>query len=339
MGEIKQMRQRNQEKHTKLKFFSVRRHGAALRLYMIWAALCFFGFLFLKAPHVAAQGVSDGLSLCVSSVIPALFPFMVISGIAAASGLCSSAGKILSAPLSRILGFSAPTAAAFLLGLLSGFPVGAVSVITLYQSGQIERSEAEFAIGLCNNTGPAFLIGYLGTRLWGDPGVGMLLWICQALAALTAGFVFRKIWLGKNRFQAAAAPTKPFRIGEISRVISGCAQNLLAVCGFVVFFTVLQTTLRTCLSSFAETVPHAVWGLFSGLIEITSGLAAAAGDGSLPFLTVSAFIVGWAGSCVHLQVMYFAAESGLRMRRYFLEKLLCGGLTALFAYFAAILFR
>lgn len=333
------MRQVSEIKQIHTKFSGIRKQFTALRLYFVWGALVILGVLFLKAPAVAAMGVSEGLSLCVSSVIPALFPFMVIAGIASASGLCRSAGKMVSAPLSRLLGISPPTSAAFLVGLISGFPVGAVSVISLYQSRQIERSEAEFALGLCNNTGPAFLCGYLGARLWGDARLGFLFWAAEALAALACGTLCKRLWLGKNRFQAVSASSGAFRFGEIARVISGSAQNLLTVCGFVVFFTVLQTTLRTCFGFAAEAVPPALRGLFSGFLEVTSGLAASVGDLSLPFLAVSAFLVGWAGLCVHLQVMYFAAEAGLRMRRYFAQKLLCGLLTALFVVLAVLLFR
>ena len=45
-----------------------------------WACLAALGLLLARSAE-AAQAVRDGLALCAGSVIPALFPFLAVSGL------------------------------------------------------------------------------------------------------------------------------------------------------------------------------------------------------------------------------------------------------------------
>ena len=60
--------------------------------------LLFCIVLMLKRADVATMCMKDGLSLCARTVVPALFPFMVLSEILVTSGV----GEWLSAPMERI---------------------------------------------------------------------------------------------------------------------------------------------------------------------------------------------------------------------------------------------
>ena len=92
--------------------------GLALGLLAVMAGL-------LAASDVAAQAVREGLALCGGSVIPALFPFLVVSRLFVATGSAAALGRLLAPLTRRILGVSGPGGTAVLLGLLGGYPVGA----------------------------------------------------------------------------------------------------------------------------------------------------------------------------------------------------------------------
>ena len=69
--------------------------------------------------------------------------------------------------------------------------------------------------------------------------------------------------------------------------------------------------------------------LLVGALELSSGVYSLT-DGSLTGrLSMAAFMLGWAGVSVHLQVLAFLGDSGLSMRTYLTGKLLHGGLSAL----------
>ena len=134
-----------------------------------WGCLAALGLLLARSAE-AAQAVRDGLSLCAGSVIPALFPFLAVSGLLTA--LDAGASPALG-PLARLLGCSQAGARAFLLGLTGSYPVGARTVAQLYRRGGISRREAGRLLMFSNNCGPAFILGVAG--LGGIPGVVVML--------------------------------------------------------------------------------------------------------------------------------------------------------------------
>lgn len=105
-----------------------------------------------------ARAVREGLALCAGSVIPALFPFLAVSGLLTAldAGAAPGRGRML---LARVLGCGPAGAGAFLLGLVGGYPVGARTVAQLYREKRISRPEACRLLLFCNNCGPAFILG------------------------------------------------------------------------------------------------------------------------------------------------------------------------------------
>lgn len=88
------------------------------RLEMAALALLCLGLL--SRPQAAAQGFADGARLCVGSLLPALFPFMVVCELLVGMAL----PKALLRPQARLLGLqSEDTAAALLASWLGGYAV------------------------------------------------------------------------------------------------------------------------------------------------------------------------------------------------------------------------
>ena len=80
--------------------------------------------------------------------------------------------------------------------------------------------------------------------------------------------------------------------------------------------------------------------LLTGLVELSSGVTSLT-DGPLSGrLSMAAFMLGWAGMCVHCQVLAFLGDSGLSLRTYvggkalhaLLSSLLAAGLYRLFPW-------
>ena len=110
----------------------------------------------------------EALALCAGTVIPALFPFLAVSGLAMALGLgewLSPALRGLMGPLYRLPGTAA---APLVLGLLGGYPIGARTAAELYREGALTRDEAERLLTFCNNANPAFFLSVLGAGVFGS---------------------------------------------------------------------------------------------------------------------------------------------------------------------------
>lgn len=285
---------------------------------MLLAAMLWF----LLSPGTVRNAVSDGLSLCAKSVIPALFPFLVVSSLLTALGF----GEWLSRPLE---GFMYPLfrvdgagASALILGLLGGYPVGARTTAELYQNGTLSRAEAVRLLTFTNNSNPAFLISVLGVGVFGSVRIGAWLWLIHVLGALLAGILLcrggseesRKAVL-RVRFHAPSFPT-----ALIDSVRNGLTA-ILNVCAFVVLFYVLARPLAT--------LPGLLSPALTGFVELFSAapLLPDTGEG----FVLAAGLSGWSGLSVLCQTMAVTEGSALPMGRYLLGKTVQGLLSAVLA--------
>ncbi len=309
--------------------------GRLSRLVSAMAAGVLLLGLVLYAP-AAADGVRSGLRIAAETALPALFPFFVAGSLMVRTGLSAAAGRMAARPFHRLYGLPGAGASALALGLLGGYPVGAQVTVQLFQSGQLEREEAERLLGFVNCSGPAFLVSMCGSAVCGSVQTGFLLYAVHIAAALMTGLVLTR------SPGTALRPAKPVRPEAFTPAFVGAVGDGLAtalkVSAFVVFFAVLLSVgdALGILNSFASILApvlrfaglqeEAAEAFVCGLIELTNGLAALPGL-ALPvrslFPLISA-MVGFGGLSVHCQTLSILSGSGLSARKYWIGKLLHG---------------
>ena len=174
-------------------------------------------------PGESAQGARQGLLLCRDLLIPALFPFFVLSSLLIETGW---AGRLVR-PLARwarpLLGVGGAGTTALLLGLIGGYPVGLRTLASLRQRGDCSQAEARRAALFCNNCGPAFFIGAAGTGVFGSREAGFLLLGANLLAVLVLSVGFRLLG-GPVPAGRVAVETKAVPLAE---AFPGCVSSAL----------------------------------------------------------------------------------------------------------------
>ena len=220
------------------------------------------------------------------------------------------------------------TAAALVLGLCGGYPVGARTAAELVENGALSRDEGERLLAFCNNAGPGFLLGVCGTGVFSSSRAGAALYLIHVAAALCAGLLTCRALPPAPH---GTYPHKSAKAQRFSTAFPTAVQNALTGClnvsAFVVFFTVLARLLLHFLpEAFASSLPCA---LLLGFLELTSGVLA------LPcsragFLSCAA-LLGWGGLSVHCQTLSVLAASPLSARYYLRGKTLQSLLSLLLA--------
>ena len=122
-------------------------------------------------------------------LIPTLFPFFICSGILLYSGFCEALSVLFRPCMKPLFGVSPAGASAFVLGIISGYPLGAVTAGQLYENGYITKTEAERLTAFCNNSGPLFILGSVGAAVYGNIRLGIMLYVFHILAALTLSLI------------------------------------------------------------------------------------------------------------------------------------------------------
>lgn len=265
--------------------------------------------LLLLCSADAAQAVRDALALCVQSVIPALFPFFVVSSLFIDLGCAAVLGRSLAPIMRRLFGVSGAGGTAFLLGIIGGYPVGGRTAGELYRSGQCEREECERLLAFCNNAGPSFILGIAGLGCFGSVRVGAWLYLIHVGAAVMVGLLFRSTSRQMGRPEKTETPRWA---DALIQAVRGGAMSMVNICAFVVFFLVI---LR--LFSRFTGIQH---GAILGIVEMTNGILRLAND-RRGFIW-AAGLLGWGGLSVHCQTAAVLSGSGLSLKRYFIGKAL-----------------
>lgn len=307
------------------------------------ALLC-AGAALVLYPAQSMEAGREGLNLCANVILPSLFPFFVLSTLVVELGLAHCLGQALERlmwPLFRIRGSGV---SALVLGFVGGYPVGARTAIQLYEKGQLSRSEVQRLLAFCNNSGPAFILGVVGAGVFGSGRIGLVLYLVHVAASLCVGLLFR--------FQGSRSPAPTQRRSNapihtvrfsaaFTHSIKTAFSSVLNICAFVLFFTVVLRLLTLCGIMDAAVhllctlplplSPPTARQLLMGLVEVSSGVTSLIGTGSVGGrVSMAAFMLGWAGLCVHCQVLSFLADSDLSAFSYLMGKALHGVLSALF---------
>ena len=312
---------------------------------LVIAALVISVFALIFYSEASAAAAKDGLTLCFNVIIPSLFPFFVMSSLIVELGLADKLGRLLEPVMQPLFNVGGVCAAAFILGFLGGYPLGAKTAIALYKNGSITKDEAERLLSFCNNSGPAFIFGVVGAGIFSSSLIGLILYAVLMISSVIVGVIFRG-WGRKKGSKLRAA--RPIRIVTVSysnafvQAVSGSFSSLIGICGFVIFFTVLIRLLFVAgvipwLSSllgglFAPLGLDGRWceRLITGVIELTSGVWGLkdVAPQLQRSITMAAFMLGWAGLSIHFQVISFIGGTGLSPKSYVFGKLLHGVISA-----------
>lgn len=300
------------------------------RLALSVASLGLMLCLMLDAPTVIAS-MKEGMHLVAHTMIPSLFPFMVVSEVIVRSG----AGERIARPLCRVirplLGLNEAAGSALLLGFLCGFPVGSRAAADYYRAGRLTARQFVHVVCMCNVPSSAFLVSAVGLCLFGTARMGWTLVLLSLIAALGVGALLRLLlprgrdWT-RCRRSVESGDTVDGPLLPAS--IASAAGGMLQVCATVLLFCVLMGELsHLCQALMLDGVWRAV---MAGVLELSTGVCAAAGLGSATLSPVlCAAMVGWAGLSVHCQI--FAVCQGCPLPRgwFFLSRALQSGLCAL----------
>jgi len=256
----------------------------------------------------AVTGVKDGLDLCLSTLIPSLFPFFVLSAL-----VTGSLTGVSVAPLrwvGRLCRMPRGAESILPVGILGGYPVGAAAIGAEYKHGRLTLTDANRMSLFCNNAGPSFLFGMLGP-LFPHAGYVWLLWCIQIAATILTGMFL------PGTCACDTAPADPVQVSLPDAVNRGI-KSMSLVCGWVILFRMLLNFLSRWLFWL---LPDTVRILITGLLELSNGCLELShiADPGLRFL-LAGIMLSLGGICVWMQTA--AVFSELRIYGYITGRML-----------------
>ncbi|WP_058486335.1 sporulation integral membrane protein YlbJ [Defluviitalea phaphyphila] len=306
-----------------------------------------------------------GLLLWFNTVFPSLFPFMIGAYLLIELGVVHFIG-VLFEPIMRPI-FNVPGIGAFawIMGLISGYPVGAKITADLRSKKQITQVEAQRLISFSNNSGPLFILGSVSVGILSSPEIGCFLLLIHYLSSLSVGILFRFYKKEKshqkpkyNHILKQAINTliikqkhQSKKIGLILKEsIMNSMEMISQIGGFIILFSVISELLKLfhimkVLTDIFYTVfsiiglvfdNDLISGFIMGIIEITNGINII-GTTSAPLnqkIILINSIIAWGGLSIFMQTISMISYSDINIFIYGCSKFI----QSIFAFIYTIIF-
>ncbi|MGS0764169.1 sporulation integral membrane protein YlbJ [Syntrophomonas curvata] len=324
--------------------------GNYSRIFFLIIILILTAFMIIS-PQETVTAAGMGCKLWFSILLPALLPFFIVAELMVSLGFVSFIGVILEPVMRPIFRLPGCSSLVVVMGFASGFPIGAVLSRKLYDENLLTADETERLVSFTNNSSPLFILGAIGVGMFASPITGYLLAFSHYLSNILLGIIWRfraspsSSCITRHKqsrlveaWQAFLQYHNPRGIGALmSDAIKNSLNNIFAIAGFVIIFSVLTRMLAvwgamdavaamlSCMFNFLSLPYQVAYGLGMGMFEITLGtrtvVLAAQADFVYKLLAVSA-ILAFSGFSIIAQVMGVMAGTPVRLSFYILSRLI-----------------
>lgn len=243
-------------------------------------------------PEGPMSGAGDAVGLCLGALIPSLFPLFVLNRMLISSGAAVRFFVRFGKPFAKLFRLPPSSAAAVILGLLSGYPTGAKIAAELFEKELISENDLRRLTSFCNNAGPIFITGSVGVGMLRSSKSGIFLLAVHIVSAVTVGLIFTIGAEGGNYKTYSPPPMKMSAAKLFTDSVSGSCADISVICGYVIFFGMLMSYANP------ETAVGKVLYILCEMTNSCRILAKSGGKFCLPLISAA---LGWGGLCVHAQ--------------------------------------
>lgn len=291
-------------------------------------------FLALFFSAELSEGIRNGISLCINLVIPSTFLFLILSQLL----LNTSFSFAMARPFSFLAGLfriPKPAVRIFLLSLIGGYPVGATLLAQEAKCKTICEKTASRMLCFCTNCSPSFLITGIGTIIFGNTSIGVLIWICETISCVCLAFVSRFFIKSEFGFSPGKRTILPFScvlIQSVHRSVTAMAS----ICAFVLLFSAISPVLLSFLEQvgFSQSFCAAI----CGMIEVSNGCRLIGEHLFRDPLAAATLFSSFGGICVLVQIAAVLKGTNISIRPLLWSRLFHCGMSMCLSKLLAPLF-
>ena len=296
-------------------------------------------------PSVYAKSSLNGISVWAFKVLPLMFPFFILSKLIA--NLHTPKENFMDKFFNRLYNAPKGSFSTFFLATLSGYPMGAKLICTMYEKKQITSSEANKMLSFCSVSGPMFMIGTVGVAMLNNFKSGIIILVSNIVASLINGLLYRGKKVDKKELS--------FTPKKVHFSLSDCVYDslisILMVGSYIVIsFIVIDILNNIYVIKFISNTICSIFNckqhldivrsVLNGFFEITRGIFdLSQTSASLRIKTIIASsLIGFGGISILLQSISFLGKINMPIKNMLLQKITQGILCLIISIPLSILF-
>lgn len=290
--------------------------SASFSKVLLTVLVLFFLVNMLLSPAKYIQCSLDGISAWAFNVLPSVLPFIFFTKVLSSLNTMPAITRPL-APLSTAIFKTPPISIyAFLMAILSGYPVGSKMVADLYLQGKISKEEAFKMSSFCSTSGPMFIVGAVGIGMFKSATIGYILFISHVLGAILNGLLFRNFKLKETEKQNKPVEGNQIK-ADLADIVLNSTNSILAVgCIITIFFIVIE-----CFMPVFSLFGVQFSAFLQGLVEITKGcLSLSALPNIKQAVLLCSFVISFGGISTVLQSLTMLSRVKMPVKLFVIQK-------------------
>ncbi len=289
--------------------------------------------IIVASPKKFTSGTVSGLKLFFFSVLPGLFPFMLLTKLLTELGVMFKFCGKLDKLSYKLFGTPGISIYAFLMSILSGYPIGAKIIADLYEKNLISEQDAKRMSIFCTTSGPIFVIGTVGAIMFNNFIFGIILYASHILSSLLLGIMYHLFTKKKNETKVINSEVKFIKQDNIVGMCVNETINSLFIVGayitifyliaelldFFKLFDLITVSLSPIFSKLHISTDY-IRGLSYGIMEVTRGAKTLSTFSDRMSLVLASGILSFSGLSIIFQSMAFLKKAKIKTQSFIFAK-------------------
>lgn len=267
---------------------------------------------------------AKALTLWFETLVPSLFTVMVMVKVMFAFGVFDWMARPFAILFSRLFQMNKQSFSYLLALMFLGFPAGAAFINQAVADQRLSQKEGRRLVYTCSFATPGFVILTLGSVLFHNVMIGVLLFLIQ----LGSGWIL--LLFTRRQPILAAAPMDVEHgswIQTLGSAMMDSGKTLYMMGGYLMLCMSLTSIVLQFLPACLEMPLRMIAEFSSGTMQ----LAALNMPLAARLITIS-MLLSFGGFCVHMQVICFSEATCLRYRHYLWFRVLQALIAGILAY-------
>lgn len=262
--------------------------------------------------------ISYSMNLWISSIIPSLFPFFIISDILIQYNITDYIPNPIRKIFKKLFNVSDNSITIFFLSLLSGFPSSARNIRTMYDMNLINEKEASHTLIFTHFSNPLFILGTVSVFFFKNETLGLIILIAHYLSNIILGIITRNYntisIIDKKQTNVLQKNFPKVFISAIKNAI----DNLLTILGTLTCFLIISAMIINTinLSNYNSTI-------LKGILEMTMGLKSLSllNISDIYKVVISTMFISFGSLSVHMQILSFLIDTKISYKQFFIARI------------------
>ena len=282
--------------------------------------------VFIINPELTINSMMQGILLWCTKILPALFPFFVLTKIISITGSFDYISNKLTPITKLIYKTSGISSYVYICSIISGYPIGSKMLSELYGLNKIDNNEAKTIMSFTSTSGPLFIIGTVGVGMFNNKTVGYIIILAHIIGSMLNGIIYSNLYKSKSTPHIYTQNTI-----NLDDIINSSISSIFMVGAYISLFYMLTSIidyynvlnpLFLLINYITKIDINIISSLTYGILEVTKGCLMLSSI-NLPIeleIILSCALISFGGICIHLQSYTFIKKCNIPYKTFLLQK-------------------